>query len=373
MSNNMRKERKSQRNGCRAKRKTAIRYAAHFAQRRVMRREVKGEAPQAFLQLHAAPSEKNYDKTFADMLESWLESNAVRLKGATVNKYRNLIDTHIKPTLGKLKPSDVTSTEINAFLASKLQNGNLKKEGGLSPSYVRSIMVVVNSAIKFAVAERICQPLTSSIHMPPDRKKEIAVLSIEEQRKLETYIREAPDPTKAGIFISLHTGLRIGEVCALSWDNVDFGNKIIKVRHTVARVRVSDATKAGATKWVIDTPKTPSSSRDIPIPQSLLTILETVRGRYSSAYVISASNEFISPRTYDYRYHRLLEESGVARVNYHALRHTFATRCIEAGVDVKSLSEILGHANVGITLNTYVHPSMELKRAQLEKLDAVLA
>lgn len=119
---------------------------------------------------------------------------------------------------------------------------------------------------------------------------------------------------------------------------------------------------------IIDTPKTPASTRDIPISSALLPILASFRSHSSSKYVVSNTNTFLSPRTFEYRYHRLLEETGITPINYHALRHTFATRCIEAGVDVKSLSEMLGHANVGVTLNTYVHSSMELKRKQLEKL-----
>lgn len=313
------------------------------------------------------------EKTFGDVLELWMENNRIRLKGGTINKYRNLIDTHIMPELGSVKLNNITSTVVNNFLTQKLQKGRIDKTGGLSASYVRSIMLIVNSAIKFAVAEQMCLPLKTPIMKPSNSKTEITVLSIDEQKRLEMHLRSDLDPTKAGIYISLHTGLRIGEICALAWDDVDFKNRIIKIRHTVARVRVSESGKETATKLIIDAPKTPSSTRDIPISSALLPILEQIHSSSSSTYVISESSEFISPRTYEYRYHRLLDESGIASVNYHALRHTFATRCIEAGVDVKSLSEILGHSNVGITLNTYVHSSMELKRSQLEKLTTVCA
>lgn len=313
------------------------------------------------------------EKTFGYVLELWMENNKIRLKGGTVNKYQNLIHAHIMPELGVMKLSTITSTVINNFLMQKLQNGRLDKTGGLSASYVRSIMLVVNSALEFAAAEQMCLPLKTPILKPSTQKKEMTVLSIDDQKRLEKHLCSELNPTKAGVYISLHTGLRIGEVCALSWDDVDFTNRIIKIRHTVARVRNSDSEKKTATKLIIDAPKTPSSARDIPISSALLPILEEMHTISSSTYVISESNEFVSPRTYEYRYHRLLDESGVSSVNYHALRHTFATRCIEAGVDVKSLSEILGHSNVGITLNTYVHSSMELKRSQLEKLSLVSA
>lgn len=312
------------------------------------------------------------EKTFGEVLELWIENSRIRLKGGTINKYRNIIDTHIAPELGNVKISAVSSTLINNYLMQKLQNGRLDNKGGLSSSYVRSIMLIINAAIKFAVAEQFCPPLKTPILKPSSSKTEITVLSVEEQKKLENHLCCELDLTKAGVFISLHTGMRIGEICALSWDDIDFNNKVIKIRHTVARVRNDDGSKE-LTKLIIDEPKTPSSAREIPISTALLPILKKAHMLSASSYVISENAHFTSPRTYEYRYHRILDESGIASVNYHTLRHTFATRCIEAGVDVKSLSEILGHSNVSITLNTYVHSSMDLKRTQLEKLAMVSA
>lgn len=312
------------------------------------------------------------ERTFGDVLELWIENNRVRLKGGTINKYQNLIDAHIISELGNLKLSELTSTVINQFLNQKLQNGRIDQCGGLSASYVRSIRLVINAALMFAVEAGMCPPLKTPILKPAKKKREITVLSVEEQRKLEKNLCGTPDPIRAGILISLHTGLRIGEVCALSWEDIDFHNKIMKIRHTVARVKNTDD-KCTVTKLILDTPKTQSSVRDIPISTSLLPILKEIHRISASAYVISENAGFVSPRTYEYRYHKLLEECGVTPVNYHALRHTFATRCIEAGVDVKSLSEILGHANVSITLDTYVHSSMDLKRSQLEKLSIIYA
>lgn len=202
------------------------------------------------------------------------------------------------------------------------------------------------------------------------RKKDLCILDIYQQRKLEEYLSIDADHTKIGIFISLHTGMRIGEICALSWDNIDFSNNIIHVRSTIARVR-DDTSEKSNSKLILDTPKTLASIRDIPISTYLLTFLSQMKKHAKSSFVVSDKLSFVSPRTYEYRFHKILKECGLPSINYHALRHTFATRCIEAGVDVKSLSEILGHANVGITLNTYVHSSIEMKRQQLEKMDAL--
>lgn len=308
------------------------------------------------------------EQYFSNILSHWIEYNRLRLKGGTINKYQNLIETHILPELGKVKMSKISSTMINAFLADKMESGRLDKKGGLAASYVRSIMLIINAAINFAVAEQMCPPMKTPICKPILRKKDFRILSINEQKRLETNLLKKLDPIRAGILISLHTGLRIGEICALTWEDIDLQNRIIKVRHTIARVRNNDPESDQVTQLILDSPKTKSSARDIPISSALLPIILQIKPMNTSKFVISNKDKFISPRTLEYRYHSLLKESGIRSINYHALRHTFATRCIEAGMDVKSLSEILGHANVGITLNTYVHSSIEMKRAQLEKL-----
>lgn len=333
-------------------------------------REVKDKLSEKRIELSDNIWTKSNHTTFGDLLKMWMDNNQIRLKKSTINKYQNLIDTHIMPNLGNIELSSLSASIINNFLNDKLTNGRLDKKGGLSSSYVRSIMLVINAAIKYAVSEQMCLPLKTPILKPGNSKKEITILSIDEQHRLEKNLRYSIDPTKVGVLISLYTGLRIGEVCALSWKDIDFHNRIIKIRHTIARIKSEDG-KNRKTEIIIDTPKTPSSSRDIPIPTLLLSLLQQMYEYSSSEYVVSDSRSFTSPRTYEYRYHKILDESGVASVNYHALRHTFATRCIEAGMDVKSLSEILGHANVSITLNTYVHSSIEMKRSQLEKLTSV--
>ena len=309
---------------------------------------------------------KGQGKTFGEVLNLWMDNNRVRLKGGTINKYQNLIDTHIMPELGQTKINELSATRINTFLNEKISRGRVDGSGGLSASYVRSIMLVINAAIKYAVSEQLCSPLKTPICKPSADKTELSILSAEEQKKLEASLLNNFDLTGAGIYISLHTGLRIGEVCSLAWNDIDMNKRVIHVRHTVARIRSSSS--AGSTLLVIDTPKTKASKRDIPISSTLLPILLKLKTLSSKGFLLTGTNEFIKPRTFEYRYHKILDECGITSVNYHALRHTFATRCVEAGVDIKSLSEILGHGNVSVTLNTYVHSSLELKRKQLEKL-----
>ncbi len=315
----------------------------------------------------------NAERRFSEVLRLWEETNRIRLKGGTEHRYTYLIETHIIPELGKLRLSQITSATVNAFLMKKLQNGRLDGKGGLSSAYVSSMMIIINSALSFAAAEQMCQPLKTPIYKPQTEKEELEILSMDEQLMLEKYAMTDLTPTKVGIMISLYTGLRIGEVCALTWDDIDLENEVIHVRHTVARVKDSNPNSDKKTVLIIDEPKTKAAKRNIPIPSTLLPVICEFREISSSGYIASDKNTFLSPRTFEYRYHRVLDSCGVSSVNYHALRHTFATRCVEAGVDVKSLSEVLGHANVSVTLNTYVHSSMSLKKCQLEKMAALTA
>lgn len=311
---------------------------------------------------------KTHEHTFKKILLMWLENNRIRCKGSTCSKYQYMIERHIIPQLGNVKMSALNATTVNTFLMSKLTCGRLDKRGGLAPSYVRSLMLIINGAIKFAVSEELCAPMKTQISRPTAQKHELPILSRDAQRRLESRLFAEPSPTSIGILLSLHTGIRIGEVCALTWNDVDLGNRIIHIRHTISRIKNPNDSGTAKSILIVDTPKTKASTRDIPISSALYPVLSEWAFKIPNHYVVSDSTEFLSPRTYEYRYHRILHECGIESINYHALRHTFATRCIEAGVDVKSLSEILGHANVGITLGTYVHSSMDLKRTQLEKL-----
>ena len=210
------------------------------------------------------------------------------------------------------------------------------------------------------------QAFKNRINKPSIAKSELPILSIENQKVLEQHISAELTPTSIGILISLYTGLRIGEICALCWNDIDLNARTIYVRHTASRIKSADGNSK--TELILDEPKTASSKRVVPIPSPLFYALVEYRKDATSIYVVSSTDSFVSPRTYDARYHRLLSDCHLEDLNYHGLRHTFATRCIEAGVDVKSLSEILGHANVSITLNTYVHSSLEMKKSQHEKL-----
>lgn len=306
--------------------------------------------------------------SFSDVLISWQSANQVRLKESSVSRYQILIDTHIMPELGHFQMSQLTTPILNRFLATKLNRGRLDGNGGLSASYVRSISLVISSAIKHGASEGICSPLITSISKPAPSKPEISVLNIDAQEKLEQELQHEITPDKLLIYITLYTGLRIGEACALRWDDIDLESKAIYVRQTISRKWEIDHGEKHSV-LTVDTPKTKASLRCIPICSKLYTVLQHFPYKRQQGYILAtAAHQFTSPRTFEYKYKKVLKSCGLDPVNYHCLRHTFATRCVERGVDIKSLSEILGHANASITLNTYVHSSLEMKRVQLEKI-----
>lgn len=305
--------------------------------------------------------------TIKELVDLWISNNKIKHKGGTISKYQFLIDRHIVPDIGNICISKVSSIFINTYLKDKLECGRLDSNGGLSPSYVRSISIIISSALKFATEEGIYTGIRSTIFKPIVPKKSPNYLDSERIKQLESIALKEIEPTTVGILLSLQAGMRIGEVCALSWDDVDLFSKIIHVRHTISRINNSDSCEQ-KTKLIVDTPKTNSSIRDIPISSVLFPVLLKAKKQSCSDFVVSDSKGFINPRTFEYRYHKFLDKYGIEKINYHALRHSFATRCVEVGVDIKSLSEMLGHANVSITLETYVHSSMKQKRAQIEKI-----
>ncbi len=303
---------------------------------------------------------------FSQVADRWMDNNRLRLKHATQYRYQTLLDSHIIPYFGGRRIHEITATEINEYLASKIQCGRLDGKGGLAPSYIRSIMLIINSVISYAVANQLRQPLQTKICKPQIPKREMPILTLEQQKLLVSQCCAQPSPTALGVLLSLYAGMRIGEVCALAWSDIDFPKQIVHIRKTVTRTY--ETTGSSQSVLSIGEPKTLASYRDVPLSSWLAAILRQEYERRKSSFVVSTMPQFVSPRTYDYRFHRLLAKVGISDINYHALRHTFATRCIEVGTDVKSLSEMLGHANAAVTLNIYVHPSMDIKRLQVEKL-----
>lgn len=301
----------------------------------------------------------NIDKpiAFIELIYSWLCYGKIKNKKSTHDKYNYIIDKHIKNEIGETRLKDLTSVQVNQFLNNKLKH--------YSSSYVKTMAIIIKSAIDYGHKEQLAELSNNQVNMPFSPNKEVIILELDEQRQLETYIKYNQSLTALGVMLSLYAGLRIGEVCALKWNNIDFKNHVITVDSTIIRIKNEN------NKWIykIGPPKTTHSKRDIPITDNLYQLLTAEFSNKKSPYIVSSQESFLNIRTFEYRYHKLLKDADLYPHHFHTFRHTFATRCIESGVDIKTLSEILGHSSVSFTLNTYVHPSFQEKCIQMEKLN----
>ena len=310
------------------------------------------------------------EKTFQEAAFLWLSEMKYSVKQSTLMQYERLVYAHLIPEFGKTPVYQLEGPEITTFINQKIGMGRLDGAGGLSAKSVRDIAVVLKTILKFSQKMGWCNAEKNQFQMPKVRKGEVSVLSKDQQSALEAYLAKKEDLSRLGVLICMYTGLRIGEICALKWGDIHFETSSLSVRHTLLRISKSGTEAGQKTKVVLDTPKTESSLREIPLPLFLLVKLYPYRELYSpeAFFLTCKQDRYIEPRTYQYRFKKYLRESGLPNLNFHALRHSFATRCIELGFDIKTLSEILGHADVNTTLRCYVHSSLELKRAQMERL-----
>lgn len=302
------------------------------------------------------------------VLTSWLQSAQMGAKESTFSKYAQIIDRHILPALGQYPVGKISTPLIEGFIQQQLLSGRLDGQGGLSAKTVTDMLTIIKESLRYAQDTGL--PVNCNLQrLTVKRKeKEMRVLTLQEQDALVRVLLSDTDIYKFGVMLSLYTGIRVGELCALQWENLCLSSSTLKVRRTLQRIQDRTAGAATKTKIVITEPKSQCSMRDIPLP---LFIVELARRFETSpkAYVLSGDKDrFIEPRTMQNRFKRYIAEADIADANFHATRHTFATRCVEVGFDVKTLSEILGHTNVNITLNRYVHSSFELKCSNMSKL-----
>lgn len=311
------------------------------------------------------PHRNNKETKLSDYCREWLFLRKNNVGESTYVKYLSIIEKHIIPDIGSCKLSELSSLKIKQFSQKNMAD---KK---LSPKTVKDILVVLRSIIKYAGAQIESDNSEFELIYPKENKKEIRVLSAEEQRNLADYLLADPDAYKYGTLIALITGLRIGELCALRWKDVSFYDKTIRICSTMQRIKNIDSDASSKTKIIISNPKSESSVRVIPISDLAVSLFGKLygEGRLSDAFVLTGSKErFVEPRVLQYHIGVYQKECKMEGVHFHTLRHSFATRCVEAGFELKSLSEILGHADTKITLDRYVHSSLELKRANMKKL-----
>lgn len=305
-----------------------------------------------------------------EWLDKWTNTYIKHnVKQRSMNTYMQLIEKHIKPALGEYELEDLSAQVLQDFVYSELENGNLKTGKALANNTV----IVMTNILKQAIDEANNMEVTNKncskkIKMPPQEEKQVTAFEKSEQDKIVKYCLENKKDNYFGIVLCLYSGLRIGELLALTWDDVDFERNYITISKAAYQGK-----KDGKIQILVDTPKTKNSNRVIPLPKTIMDILKKMKKKSTSKYVITTRhNTMVGTRSYQRTFEKILAKLDIPYKNFHSLRHTFATRAIEMGMDVKSVSEILGHKNPMITLNRYTHSLMSYKTEMMNKLGKAL-
>lgn len=282
------------------------------------------------------------------------------VKESTIATYVTNAEKHILPVLGDM--FSVNENDVQQLIFDKLRTG-------LSQRTVRDILLVLKMIVAYGARHGWTQRVDWDIKFPTNvEKPEFQVLTLGEQRKMMTFLKEHFSFRNLGLYICLCTGIRIGEICALKWSDISLKTRTIRIRRTIERVYVTDGCRK-YTKLIIGTPKTASSIRDIPVSGDLFKVLKSLLGFVNdTGFVLTNTEKPLEPRIYRHYYKRFMNKLNMPKMKFHGLRHTFATRCIESNCDYKTVSSILGHSSVSTTLNLYVHPDMGQKRRCIDRM-----
>lgn len=309
--------------------------------------------------------------SFSRASDDWIRAYKHRWKKSSIIKYINILNNHLLPEFGQRNISDISRADVQFYISKLLTNVG-KRKAGLAPKTVNSIISVMKNIFEYAVDTKGYNLINFKGLNVKQEQKQIRILSQAEQSLLTEYLLKESSNTAIGILLCLYTGLRVGEVCALKWEDISFRDKCIRVNKTMQRIQVN-GNSDHKTEVFISAPKSECSVRDVPIPDKLQFILQERQNAPNTYLLTGKTTLYVEPRTMQNRFKSTIKKAMIAPANFHALRHTFATRCIELGFDIKSLSEVLGHASVNITLNRYVHPSMELKQKNMNMLSDLIA
>lgn len=299
-------------------------------------------------------------KNISQIADLWKEEKRQFVKKSTFAAYSLIVETHLQPAFGNL--TAVTEKDVQDFVLHKLN-------GGLSQKTIKDMLIVLRMILKFGAKKNYCVYAPIDVIFPTDRERqELEVLSIANQKKIMRFVEDNFTFRNLGIFICLSTGIRIGEICALTWSDIDTDNGVIHIRKTIQRIYIRE-NGIKHTELMIDTPKTATSIRDIPMTKDLLSVLKPLRKVVKDSFFVLTNDSMpTEPRTYRNYYKKLLVKLDIPPIKFHGLRHSFATRCIESHCDYKTVSVILGHSNISTTLNLYVHPNYEQKKKCIDKM-----
>lgn len=304
------------------------------------------------------------ENKFSKIVALWKEDKKQYVKRSTFAAYTLLIENHILPSFGEM--ALVEEQDVQTFVFRKLNEG-------LSHKTIKDILIVLKMILSFGVKNQMTEYRQIDIKFPTERDKHsIDILSRSHQKQIMEYIRLHFTFKNLGIYICLSAGMRIGEICALTWDDLDVENGIIHVRKTIQRIYVIEEYRK-YTEVILDTPKTKNSIREIPMTKNLLKMIRPIKKIVNgNFYVLTNEPKPTEPRTYRNYYKQFMQSLGLPLMKFHGLRHSFATRCIESKCDYKTVSVLLGHSNISTTLNLYVHPNLEQKKRCMEQMSRLL-
>lgn len=286
---------------------------------------------------------------FEDKIEEWLNYKYLTTKESTYAYYHFVVDKHIRNEFHNLKVSEINKKIVDKYVKDKITNSNL------SENTIRQLLKVLKLILKYA-------KIDVEVISPKNSKKEVTILTPREKKVLSEYLINNMNTESLCILLSLNLGLRIGEVCALKWENINLNNKEIKIDNTIVRLNNYDKEVKTSTILTMVDAKTNTSIRVLPLSNYLIEIIKPlIKNKDKDSFILTSTNKFMDPRTFYNHYKNILKKCGITN-NYHCLRHTFATNCIDNGLNIKALSQILGHANVQTTLSTYVHSNIEYTR-----------
>ena len=330
-------------------------------------REAKARLQQAAVLWETNPPRERDDSLLlSSVARRWEENIAQQIKESSFVKYHVIVKNHLLPALGDVNVEEMTHELIESF-AIRLLRGEGKNGKPLAPRTVSDILCVLRSILRFARRAGAVIPCDGSSVRIRRPAVDIRVLTRQEQDILCDYIYSNMSLKNAGLLLSLFAGLRVGELCALRWEDIALDEKLIYVRHTMHRIQNLEP-EGPRTRVVVTTPKSATSNRMIPLPEDLAELLKELPGQHRGYFLSGREDVYLEPRCMQYHFGRTLERCGISYANYHALRHTFATRCVELGFDVKCLSELLGHSTVTMTMDRYVHPTLDHKREHMQRL-----
>lgn len=306
-----------------------------------------------------------------DAVMDWLINGDMkaRVKPTTFDKYEGLIRRYIWPFFCGVDINSLSTAMITAFSNKLLEKGG-KNGKPLSSKTVIDVLILLKQAVNYLNENGNPLPRAVKFILPKMKVKKVQTFTFGQIKKIYKALSPQIHGEDTAILLAIMTGMRIGELCGLKWGDIDFAFSTITVSRTVSRIKSSQTRFGERTMLCVDTPKTENSVRIIPLNEASMEFLKSMH-KEKENFLVTGSTRIPDPRNVYNRYKRLLNELGLPDYTFHALRHTFATKCVEVGFDPKSLSEILGHADVSITMRRYVHPTLDMKRSQMEKFLAL--